>query len=66
LSNHLNIEKNELLFTLGVGIIKGDMTGEETAAAATNELKFKGLTLFVELLEEEDDEDDDDDGGVQF
>ena len=41
--------------------MSGDMTGVEAAAAATNELKSNGLTLFaVELL------DDDDDGGVQF
>ena len=44
----------------GVGIISGDMTGVEAAAAATIELKSSGLTLVTvdELL--------DDDGGVQF
>ena len=37
------------------------MTGVEAAAAATNELKSKGLTLLaVELLDE------DEEGGVQF
>ena len=57
------------IFTLGVGIISGDMTGVDAAAAVTKVLKSKGLTLFtVELFDddEDDEEDDEDDGGVQF
>ena len=60
------------IFTVGVGIIRGDMIGVE-AAAAKNELKSNGLTLFaVELLDEdevdeaEEDDEEEDDGGVQF
>jgi hypothetical protein len=61
--------------TLGVGIIRGDMTGVDAVAAATKELKSNGLTLVtVELLEDDEDDEDEDDeddeaeeeGGVQF
>ena len=47
--------------TLGAGIIRGDITGVEAVAAATNELKSCGLTLVAVELD-----DDEEEGGVQF